>query len=145
MRVNLEPLLAAVDIRTLGPALHGDARPFEIRHCPSVATTWSRPGCRTVNSSQMSTRLRQRMRQTSPSPNRQEHKKQMRSQPPSQVSATRPMPFRLPEFPPLSARTGTLDTGPNHCHVRRVVVLDVNRLLDASTRTQGYISSDFLA
>ena len=28
MRVNLEPLLAAVDIRTLGPALHGDARPL---------------------------------------------------------------------------------------------------------------------
>jgi hypothetical protein len=31
--------------------------PFEIRHCPSVAANWSRPGCLTVNSSQMSTRL----------------------------------------------------------------------------------------
>ena len=31
MRLNLEPLLPAVDIRTLGPALHGDARPLRDR------------------------------------------------------------------------------------------------------------------
>ena len=42
---------------TLGPSVRHfmvTLAPFEIRHCPSVATTWSRPGCRTVNSSQMS-------------------------------------------------------------------------------------------